>query len=205
MIITYYGLACFKLQSGNLVLATDPFSKDSGLVPPRFQADVVLSTQASPFHANTETLTGSPFIITTPGEYEIKGISIEGVPVNSAAYVFEWDGIRFCHLGALSKKSFTEEIKEVIGTPDVLFVPVGGGESLDAEEAVDTINQIEPRIVIPMYYQTKGLRAPTLSGPELFLKEFGSSATPEDKFVFKQKDVPQEETKLVFLKAATEQ
>lgn len=205
MVITYYGLSCFKLQSGDTVLVTDPFSKDSGLTPPRFQANIVLATSDDPHHSNIESLSGDPFIITGPGEYEIKGITVDGIHVGSSIYTFEWDDIRFCHLGALSMKAFTEEVKEAIGTPDVLFVPIGGGAGLEAEDAVDVINQIEPHIVIPMHYDIKGLKSPKLAGPEAFLKEFGSDAKPQEKFTFKLKDIPQEETSLIYLEAVAKQ
>lgn len=202
MVITYYGLACFKLQSGNMVLVVDPYSKESGLTAPRFQADIVLSTNKDPNYSNAKSISGNPFIIDVPGEYEVKGIAIDGIAAGSnTIFTFEWDDIRFCHLGSLPKKAFTEEVNEAIGTPDVLFVPVGGGEALEAEDAVEIINDIEPRIVIPMYYDIKGLTSPKLAGPGLFLKEYGSEAKPEDKFTFKAKDIPQEETKLVYLEA----
>lgn len=207
MVITYYGLSCFKLQSGSMVLVVDPYSKESGLTAPRFQADIVLSTNKDPNHSNAESISGSPFIIDGPGEYEVKGIAIEGIASANTItiYTFEWDGIRFCHLGALPKQGFSEEVNEAIGAPDVLFVPVGGGEAMEAEDAVEVINDIEPRIVIPMYYDIKGLKSPKLASPSLFLKEFGSEAKPEDKFTFKAKDVPQEETKLVYLEAVARQ
>ncbi|OGZ43593.1 MAG: hypothetical protein A2756_04760 [Candidatus Ryanbacteria bacterium RIFCSPHIGHO2_01_FULL_48_27] len=209
MVITYHGLSCFKLQSGETVLVVDPFSKNSGLTPPRFQADVVISTNQSENHANIETIAGDPFQIVNPGEYEIKGIYIQGVTTRNGstdantAYIIEWDGMRLCHLGNIRKKDITEELKEAIGTPDVLFVPVGGAEALEPEEAAALTNQIEPRVVIPMHYKIKGLDI-SLKGPEKFIKELGvDEPKPEDRFTFKKKDLPQDTTKLVILEPPT--
>ena len=42
MVITYYGASCFKVQSGETVLAFNPPSKESEFKSPRFAADIVL-------------------------------------------------------------------------------------------------------------------------------------------------------------------
>lgn len=200
MIITYYGISCFKIQSGEVVLAIDPFSKETGLTPPRFQAHIALVSEQSPLHAHTETLSGSPFVIATPGEYELRGIVIEGIRAdNHTLFILEWEGLRLCHLGALSDKNLPDATREQIGTPDILFLPIGGGGALDMEEAIAVMNQIEPRIVIPMYYAMPGFKALPLEKPDAFLKEVGSTAKPEEKVTIKKKDVPQEETMIKVL------
>ena len=205
MVITYYGATCFKIQSGDTVLAIDPYTKEAGLTPPRFQTDIALSTRNHPLFNNTDALAGNSFIITSPGEYEIKGISIEGVSAGvHTLYIIEWEGMRLCHVGALSEKELPNETRELIGTPDILFVPVGGGNAIDAEEAVHVINTIEPRIAIPTYYAFPGFSALGLNKVDVFLKEIGSQPTAEDKLTLKKKDVPQEEMKIVVLKPVTE-
>ncbi len=202
MIITYYGLTCFKVQSGDTVLAIDPFSKATGLTPPRFVADVVLSTGVEAGPANGETLGGSPLLVRGPGEYETKGITIDGIAAGGTTlYLIEWEGIRLCHLGALTEKDFSAEVAEAVDSPDILFVPVGGGSALDTDDASTVVNKIEPRIIIPMYYKMPNLKTPVLSDPEKFIEEFGAGTKPEDKFTFKLKDLPQEETKLIVLAA----
>lgn len=198
MVITYYGISCFKIQSGSVVLAIDPFSKESGLNPPRFEADVVCSTQNNPLHANIETLSGNPFIVRHPGEYETKGIMIEGIAADDRVlYVIEWENMRLCHVGSLSEKNLSDEVREKIDTIDILFLPVGAGGALDAEEAVHVMNMIEPRIVIPMYYAMPGFTALPLEPLEKFLKEVGVSPRTEEKLTIKKKDVPSEETRIV--------
>jgi L-ascorbate metabolism protein UlaG (beta-lactamase superfamily) len=187
-----------------MVMVIDPFSRESGLTPPRGDAQMVLSTNPGPEHSNVSALGGNPFTITTPGEFELQGISIQGIPCESngqqnTCYLIEWDDIKICHLGNIVKSALTEEVKEAIGTPDVLFVPVGGAGSLDAEEAALVTSQIEPRIVIPMRYNVSGLKT-KLEEPKLFIKEVGDEKSkPEEKFVFKKKDLPQEQTTLVYL------
>ena len=153
---------------------------------------------------NTSALAGNPFTVTTPGEYETKAISVEGVATGEhTIYIVEWENMRLCHVGALHEKELPDETRERIGTPDILFVPVGGGNAIDAEEAVHLINTIEPRIVVPMYYAFPGFSALPLGTVDAFLKEIGSSSAPEERLTLKKKDVPQEEMKVVVLKPVT--
>ncbi len=215
MIITYYGLSCFKIQSGDTVIAIDPFSKNSGLTPPRFEAHMVLSSHGHENHANIDSLSekenNSLFKITGPGEYEFKGITVRGIPSyhdakkgktngKNTIYIVEWEDMRLAHMGDYGEEEFRSEVQEAIGTPDILFVPVGGGDTIDAEMAAKLINQIEPRMVIPMHYKISELKA-KLDGVEVFMKEMGEKATPEDRLTIKKKDVPSaEQSKIVVLK-----
>ena len=183
------------------MLAIDPYTKEAGLTPPRFQTDIALVTRNHPLSHNTDTLAGSPFVITSPGEYETRGVSIEGVAAGDyTLYIIEWEGIRLCHLGTLDTKELSDATRERIGTPDILFVPVGGVNALDAEEAVHVINLIEPRIAIPMYYAFPGFSVLALHTVDTFLKEIGSVSMAEEKLTLKKKDVPQDEMKIVVLK-----
>jgi len=211
MVITYYGLSCFKIQNGETVLVVDPFAKESGLTPPRFQAHVLVSTNSDPNHANIETIAGDPFVINTPGEFEVQNIFIQGFPSarkgkdageTNTIYVIDWDGMRLCHLGNITKSNLTEELKESIGPIDILFVPVGGGDTLDPEEAAVVTNQIEPRVIIPMRYKLPGVKL-SLAGVEQFVTELGGEKpSAEEKFTFKKKDLPQDGTRLVVLTPA---
>ena len=63
---------------------------------------------------------------------------------------------------------------EQLGVIDVLFVPVGGGNSLNPAQAVEAVNLLEPRIAIPMNFST-GNDTGDLLPLERFLKELGAS------------------------------
>ena len=73
MNIIWYGHSCFKIQSKDLVLITDPFDKSVGLKPPFCRADIVTVSHQHYDHNNTAVIKDNPFIIDGPGEYEIKG------------------------------------------------------------------------------------------------------------------------------------
>jgi len=212
MVITWYGQSCFKIQSGNTVLFTDPFDKSVGLTPPRGQADIVTISHHHYDHDNAEALNSSkPFIIDGPGEYEIKGVNIAGLKTfhddnqgkergDSTAYVIEIEGIKICHLGDIGQTKLSNEQLEIIDGVDILMIPVGGIYTVNGEDAVDLINQIEPKIVIPMHYKIPGLSI-KLDGVEEFLKEMGiSKKEVVDKLTIKKKELPEEETQVVVMK-----
>ncbi len=213
MVITWYGQSCFKIQSGDTILIIDPFDKSIGLTPPRGQADIVAITHHHYDHDNVEALAGAnPFVVDGPGEYEVKGVNITGVVAfhdskegkergTCAAYIIEIEGIKICHLGDLGQAKLTNEQLEIIDGVDILMIPVGGAYTINGEEAADIINQIEPKIVIPMHYKIPGLNI-KLESVDEFLKEMGiPKKEAVDKFTIKKKELPlEEETQVVVMK-----
>ena len=210
MIITWLGQSCFKIQSGELVIVIDPFSKDIGLTPPRFRADLVLVTHGHNDHSNVEALGGEPFLISGPGEYEVKEVFVQGIETFhdktqgqerglNTIYKIAIEDLNILHFGDFGEGEIRDETLEEIDEVDILLIPVGGKYTIDAKEAVKIVKQIEPRLVIPMHYKIPGLKL-DLEGVERFLKEIESKAEPREKLVIKKKDIGEEEkTEVVVL------
>ncbi len=214
MVITWLGQACFKIQSGDLTVVIDPYSKDIGLTPPRFKADVVLVTHDHHDHSNAESLTGEPMVIKGPGEYEAKDVYVLGLETYhdevqgkerglNTIYKIEIEGMRIAHLGDFGEKEIRDETLEDLGDVDILLIPVGGKYTIDGEGAAKLVKKIEPKIVIPMHYKIPGLKL-NLDGVEDFLKEIGAGkAESEDRLTVKKKDLGEDEKiKVVVLKVA---
>src|SRR5688572_17441696 len=122
--ITWAGQACFQISvsqskdnQANIVI--DPFG-EIGLKMPNFDADILLVTHDHPDHNNTKAVKGEPFLIDGPGEYEIKGIFVQGIDSyhdegqgkergKNTIYTIEAEDMRFCHLGDLGQKELTDE------------------------------------------------------------------------------------------------
>lgn len=211
MVITWYGHACFKIETREATLAVDPFSKAVGLNPPRFHADVVLVSHGHADHANIDTIPGSPKVISGPGEYEVKGISILGIPTFHDAHRgrergpnTSWriaaDGLVLVHLGDFGESGLRPETAEALGDVDILMIPVGGKPStIDAKTASAVANQIEPNIIIPMHYKIPGLKVQS-STLEAFLTELGiKPVEPMAKLAVKKKDLGAGRTNLAVL------
>lgn len=199
MTISWYGEACFLLETGGTRILIEPPSKESGLAAPRLKSDILIS--AKPLDGESDA-----FVIDSPGEYEVKGVNILGIgdPSSSSGqvntiYIIEMDEIKVAHLGFLNKELDNEKL-ELLGEPDFVLVPVGGlkNELFDAEAAMKLINKMEPKIAIPMLYDTRGLkikRAPIAD----FIKESEVKDSPVPKLTIKKKDLAEEETKIVIL------
>ncbi|MEX2145001.1 MAG: MBL fold metallo-hydrolase [Candidatus Spechtbacterales bacterium] len=211
MVITWYGQSCFRVQSGAAVLVFDPFEKTIGLSPPMGESQIVLISHAHSDHNNIKSLKGDPFIVDSPGEYEYQGIRIRGARSFhdsekgkkeglNTMYSVVLEGINLVHLGDLGQKGLTDKQIDALGGVDILLVPVGGKTTLDAKGAVEVINQIEPKITIPMHYAIKGLKS-KIEKVEPFLNEIGQKEVkPQEKLVIKQKDLPQERMEVFVLK-----
>lgn len=207
MIITYFGKQFFKIGQGEMVLAFNPVSKASKTgISTHFGADIALITTNHPDYNGAEQLSfgeREPFVIRGPGDYEIREIFIKGVEsvaeisggkyINTI-YLFTLDGISIAFLGALSNPELSKDSREAIGSPDILFIPVGGEGMLDAKGAGKLASSLEPKLIIPMDYDDKSLKA--------FLKEMGDEAETTEKLTLKRKDLEGKEGEVVVLKTS---
>ena len=210
MELTWFGHSCFRLMERSAAaIVTDPLDKNFGFEPPRLKADVVTVSHDAPGHSNLSIVKGAR-AITGPGEYEIGGAFITGVrtkvseseegaepePQNTA-YVIEYESASVCHLGDMSDIPSQPQM-EVLGTADVLLVPVGGGKGLNAAQAAEIISLIQPSIVVPMHYRTHNNKL-KLDPLSRFLKEMGlGKVTPEQSLKVTKSSLP-EETQVVVL------
>lgn len=189
MVITYYGLTCFKIQSSEDVLVIDPFGKGTDFSPPRFEAQILI--MSDPGASEDFSITGGPLVFNTPGEYEARGVSFVGFQTpESTPFYLEWEGIRLLHLGNLKKKESIEPALEHIDTIDILMISSGGNPS----ESQKIISAIDPGIIIPM--QPGDAKKSSL---EAFIKEIGEKPERLDKLTIKKKGLASEGQRLVVL------
>lgn len=219
MNITYNGHASFKLRGKTAACVTDPFSSDIGFSMPRVSADIVTVSHDHRDHNDTGSVSGTarrdePFVIKAPGEYEVLGVSVFGLPTfhdakegsergKNTIFVIHVDGVSITHLGDLGHGLSNKQVEE-IGEVDVLLVPVGGFYTIGPRKAVEVISQLQPSLVIPMHYRTKKHDDKTfgkLSKISDFLKEGGyDQAQTTDKLSVSKSSLP-EEMEVVVLKS----
>ncbi len=206
--LVWAGQACFQISVSNgkdheANIVIDPFDEKVGLKVPSFSADILLVSHNHADHNNVSAIKGSPFLIENPGEYEVKGVFVQGIDSfhddsegkergKNTIYMIEAENMRFCHLGDFGQKQLTDEQLEKIDKVDVLMIPVGGTFTINSSEAAKVIGQIEPKIVIPMHYALPKIKI-ELDEVEKFLKAMGKNAVvPQDKLVVKTSTLPKE-------------
>ena len=207
MDIYWYGQSCFRIMGKSTTVILDPFDPEyTGLKLPvkEMEAQIVLSTHDHKDHNNVGVVSGDPLVITGPGEYEVKGVTINGAQVyhdnssgsergRSTIYHLVIDGVNIVHVGDLGHILNEEQISQ-IETTDILLVPVGGIYTIDGETAAKVVAQFEPKVVIPMHYKIPGLKF-DLKEVEPFLKEMGAeNVEPVSKLTITRDKLPEETT-----------
>jgi len=206
MVITYHKGECFKVTFGDTTLAFNPISKESKLGTVKFGADVALISLNHPdFNGAEEVSFGAkrPFVVDGPGEYEIGDVKVRGHAVKTmyqgkeyfnTMYQVTLEGMNLLFLGALGTADIEASILSEMGDVDILFIPIGGGDVLDASAASKLATKLEPRAIIPMHYDNKSLGA--------FLEEEGSqNGKPQEKLTIKKKDILAMEGDTILLKS----
>lgn len=201
MQLSWYGQSFFKIEGKNATVVLDPFTKDIGLKAPKSKADlVVVSHDFKEFDRDID----DAFLINGPGEYEVKEVYAQGFKSQdkegkrNTIYALNFEDIRITFLGAFGEEELNEKQLEVIGNTDILLIPVGDKKVLGGKEAMHIVTQVEPKVIIPMFYKTNGLKT-DLEGPDNFLKEVGIKPEKTDKLKITVKDMPAEESKLYIL------
>ncbi len=210
MQISWLGLSAFEIntknQNGEVVLITDPYDNQSGLRFPRtLEGHLVLTSHHSENANNVSAITGHPYVINMPGEFEVHGVFVFGMNIPLAGnrmdhtmYRLEMEGMSLAHLGVLDRVLTDEELKQ-LSQIDILMIPVGGNGVLTPAKAADVVAQIEPRVVIPMMYQLPNLKT-TYETVEVFCKAMGACRREEvNKYKVTRKDLPADDLLIVTL------
>src|SRR5450756_1353118 len=132
---TRLGHGCFRLRGRGAAVVTDPYPPSIGLKLQRLDANLVTVSHEHDNHNYTQIVRDA-YEIRGPGEYEVAGVSVIGIPSfhdsekgakhgRNTIYLIEIDDVRVCHLGDLGG-ALDDAEAEGISAPDVLLVPVGG-------------------------------------------------------------------------------
>jgi L-ascorbate metabolism protein UlaG (beta-lactamase superfamily) len=171
MNIEWYGHAAFKITTENGTrIIIDPYEHgfSNGALSYRNiddEADIVVTSHNHGDHNYTKSIRGKYDHIKKQGSYEIKGVKLETLPTfhdaasgkergDNLLTIISADGIKLLHLGDLGHDLDPETLKK-IGKVDILFLPVGGFYTIDAQAATKVMNNIRPSITIPMHYKTE--------------------------------------------------
>jgi len=210
MIISYNGMESFRIQSGDFVLAFNPISKESKIKQTRFGADIVCMSMNHPdFNGLEQTFSEKKktFVIDGAGEYEVEGVFIKGYQIMTkyegeerinTIYSVVLDNVNIGFLGILGSTEISNELKETLNNADILFVPIGGGDVLDASQAYKLALKLDVKLIIPMCYKETGEK----DALKRFLKESGGEGVKAvSKITLKNSDLANMEGEVVVLES----
>jgi len=210
MQIQYYGLTTFKIITKPAGRATDDVTlyvnglgDRHGLRAVYGTADVLVNSYKIENQKELSLYKGNPVVLDCPGEYAVKGMNMIAIPSNdsgNAIYIFEAEDIKIAHLGYI-KRLLDEKQYEAIDGVDILCIPVGGNNVVDAKEAVTIIRKIEPSIILPMYYKQKNVNM-QLDGIKKFCDEIGvCDSETVSKLTCKKKDLEDKHMEVIQLES----
>ena len=200
MEISWLGHSCFRIKGSQATVITDPYAPTLGYSLGKPTANIVTVSHPHPGHSYVDGVSGEPKLVMGPGEYEISGVLIIGMSTfhdqergsvcgKNTVYLLEVDEVTICHLGDLGH-ILTAEQTEGLENIDVLLLPTGGVSTIDAPMAAQVMRQLDPKVVIPMHYQTEALNR-ELESVDRFLKEIGvEEVVSKPKVSFTKSNLP---------------
>jgi L-ascorbate metabolism protein UlaG (beta-lactamase superfamily) len=191
MQVEWYGQSAFRLAGAEQTVFIDPFGDMSARLSGRglefnypaiagVTADLVLVTHEHFDHNAVDAIAGSPPVLrSTAGKLEspvgeVVAVASEHDEAAGTArgpntiFVFELDGVRVCHFGDFGQTILRDEQADAIGPVQLLFIPVGHGPTIGAQQAAAIVERLAARWVVPMHYRTH--RVNFLEGPDAFLE-----------------------------------
>lgn len=167
--IQWLGHTCFLFTDAGGKILANPFQTlgcTAKYRPPKVAVDLVLISSQLLDEGAVQGLPNNPRLIYEPGVFKFKGIQLQGIATDhdrqggrrfgtNVAWRWAQGGINILHLGGAAAAITTEQ-KILMGRPDVLLLPVGGGvKAYTPQEAATAVQSLNPKLVIPTQYRTQ--------------------------------------------------
>lgn len=205
MDVKWYGHASFLITTDQgTTIITDPYEPGAygggiSYGPISDEADIVTVSHDHSDHNYVAGLPGKPQVIKGAGRHEAKGIIFEGFATyhdasrgsergENTIFTFVADGIKVCHLGDLGHILTDKEVEE-IGQVEVLFIPVGGFYTIDPDEAAKVVNQLRPKLTIPMHFKTEKCNFPIVPVDQFLQGKKEVKRISDSSFSFSKKEL----------------
>lgn len=171
MLLKWYGHACFGMNfSGGPDVVTDPFDKSVGYPLCTAKADIVTTSHNHGDHNFIASVGGEPTRLNRAGIFTFDDLVVRGYHSyhdaekgtrrgENIVYVFESDELRIAHLGDIGHEPDLK-LYAALTDIDVLLIPIGGFFTIDAETALRIVDEVRPKLVIPMHYKTPAINFP---------------------------------------------
>ncbi len=203
MKIKWYGHSCFLIETNQgIKILHDPYKNMLGYkLPNDLKVDYVVTSHEHSDHNYTDNLNPSFTLVNKYGETKTAVTTFNGVLTyhdqnggddrgDNAVYTYVVDNLKITHLGDLGHMLTEKQLEEVKGT-DILFLPVGGGYTVDGILGSEIAQAINPKIVIPMHYRTKalGLFGFKFKSVKQFTKNYNKTVNKVNELVLSNKSI----------------
>ena len=211
MKIEYLGHSCFALTNAQgIKIITDPYTGVGYELPQDLYADILTVSHGHFDHNYTTAVKGVKRVFDTPVNERVADVAIQGFSTyhddkqgalrgKNVVFIMEIDGIRVCHLGDLGEPH-TKTLAERIGKVDVLLIPVGGRYTIDAAQAKVFVENIAPKIVIPMHYRPQDGTI-DITDAKAFLQGYADVIYPSKKnqTIINVNDLKDDKTQIIYM------
>ena len=168
MKLIWHGHSCFTLISQDGILVFDPYKNHCvpGLELPDLKADIVLCSHNHDDHNAKELVKLSQ----NKATFQIQKIQtyhddqFGKLRGKNIVHIVQTEDMKVVHMGDIGCDF---DMKGIINC-DVLLIPVGGFYTIDTKTALQFIQKIHPRIVIPMHYRSNDFGYDVLSTVDEF-------------------------------------
>ena len=209
--IKWLGHTSFLFTGSGQRVLTNPFRQlgcTSGYRSPNVSTDLVLISSQLLDEGAVEEISGEPKLLYQPGAYQVAGLQLQGISIDhdrqggrrfgtNVAWRWQQGGITVLHLGGAAAPISIEQ-KILMGRPDVLLIPVGGGpKAYNAQEAKQAVQILNPKVIIPTHYRTAAADSAScdLTSVDEFLALMEGAnirQVQNDAITIKPGDLPQE-------------
>ena len=186
MKLQYLGHAAFRIISDmGTTIVTDPYDgKMTGFEMAPVRTDVVTVSHHHGDHDCMNSILGNPAVVDEEIACAADDIAVASYSTfhdedkgakrgTNLVFTFLVDGIKVVHMGDIGCRD--ENIVEKIKFCDVLLLPVGGTFTVDADGAKWYVDEVKPKIVIPMHYKSEE-HSFDIDGVDEFLSLFDEAA-----------------------------
>lgn len=171
--VRWHSHACFSLTCRDFTVVLDPYEDHyvPGFPPLRLTGDLVLCSHQHNDHNAAEIVTlrtgrPNPFrIIKIPTFHDPEGGRLRG---ENTIHLLEVGKLRVAHFGDLGCPLSPAQKAELQGL-DVAMVPVGGFYTIGPQEAKALLDDLRPKVFLPMHYRMGAVGLPAVGQVEDFL------------------------------------
>lgn len=160
--LTWHGHSCFTLEEKGYAIVLDPYADGyvPGFGPLRLTADAVLCSHGHDDHNAAQCVRINPDASGKTCPFRVTEIhswhdDAQGAKRgNNIIRIFDDGQYRIAHMGDIGCHP-TPDQKDLLKDIDVMLMPVGGFFTMEPADVHALVQELTPRMLVPMHYSGK--------------------------------------------------